>query len=161
MICATSAALTPSPSCGSTSHPSGTGAPSRSVASSAVPGVASAPAVTGRSVPSFGSPRPTAAPTERIVSSPGCGPPGPTMSRVMPTRSMRPNGSPNPAGSGTPPRSPTGACPAYPPTAANAIHSASSDRSGFVGSNVELSCEFSSVANPVLPAKNTPMPPTT
>ena len=48
-----------------------------------------------------------------------------------------------------------------PPTAANAIHSASSERSGRAGLCVVLSDEFSSVAKPVLPGKKTPTPPTT
>ena len=51
--------------------------------------------------------------------------------------------------------------PTAPPAAANAIHSASTDRSGFLGSNVVLRAEFSSVAYPVVPGKKTPIPPTT
>jgi hypothetical protein len=41
------------------------------------------------------------------------------------------------------------------------MYSASSERSGFVGSNVVDWMLFSSVAKPVWPGKKTPMPPTT
>ena len=73
------------------------------------------------------------------ASAPSTEPPGPNTSSWMPTRSMRPTGSREPGRQGTPPRSPTGAVGApptdarAPPTAANAIHSASSDRSGWAG----------------------------
>src|ERR1700733_3565045 len=141
----------PSPSWGVTSQPTGTGRPARAV---------SPPGSTFTFVPLI-VPGPSELPNATSRLGP-CVPPGPTTSSVIPARSIPKfvgvSGSPDPGRAGLAPHVPIGKPrPGPPPTAANAMYSATNDRSGLLGSYVVLSDEFSSDAYPVVPGKNTPM----
>ncbi len=127
MMRVTSAAEMLPPACGSTSQPSGTGVPFWYCVTPSLTTCKSVPSGRGAGVMEVSA-----------YFTRFCGPwspPGPTTSSVTPARSMRPSGRSISGSAGTPPSVPMRIPSAeLPPTAAKAMYSASSDRSGFFGS---------------------------
>src|SRR5262249_47901487 len=121
---------------------------------------AAPPIWTGRFIPLNGLPVPNELPNWTRLDGPWS-PPGPKISNVIPARSIVPKGRSKPGNGGIPAIVPIEApAPELPPAAANAMYSASKERSGRAGLKVALNLEFSAVAYPVAPGKKTPIPPT-